>query len=120
MQQGGSRDERVEAIVYEMVRAPWLRLRRSHHRVAGAGFCSRGRRRHVAGDQPLTTLQNDLQGPVAHAVTTAAIIGTGIMWSVSEHGTGVRKMSAVAFGGAAALGATTLMTTLFPLGGALF
>jgi type IV secretory pathway VirB2 component (pilin) len=71
-------------------------------------------------DQPLTTLQNDLQGPVAHAVTTAAIIGTGLMWSVSEHGTGVRKMSAVAFGGAAALGATTLMTTLFPLGGALF
>ena len=71
-------------------------------------------------DTPLTTLQNDLQGPVAHAVTTAAIIGTGIMWSVSEHGTGVRKMSAVAFGGAAALGATTLMTTLFPLGGALF
>ena len=59
-------------------------------------------------------------GRVAHAVTTSAIIGTGIMWSVSEHGTGVRKMSAVAFGGSCALGATTLMTTLFPLGGALF
>ena len=71
-------------------------------------------------DTPLTTLQNDLQGPVAHAVTTAAIIGTGMMWSVSEHGTGVRKMSALAFGGAAALGATQLMTALFPLGGALF
>jgi type IV secretory pathway VirB2 component (pilin) len=71
-------------------------------------------------DAPLTTLQNDLQGPVAHAVTTAAIIGTGIMWSVSEHGTGVRKMSALAFGGSCALGATTLMTTLFPMGGALF
>jgi type IV secretion system protein TrbC len=71
-------------------------------------------------DQPLTTLQNDLQGTVAHAVTTAAIIGTGILWSVSEHGTGVRKMSAVAFGGSCALGATQLMTTLFPLGGALF
>jgi len=80
--------------------------------VAGGGI--------LPWDQPLTTLQNDLQGPVAHAVTTAAIIGTGIMWSVSEHGTGVRKMSAVAFGGAAALGATSLMTTLFPLGGALF
>ena len=50
-------------------------------------------------DAPLTTLQNDLQGPVAHAITTAAIIGTGIMWSVSEHGTGVRKMSSLAFGG---------------------
>jgi type IV secretory pathway VirB2 component (pilin) len=71
-------------------------------------------------DAPLTTLQTDLQGPVAHAVTTAAIIGTGIMWSVSEHGTGVRKMSAIAFGGAAALGATTLMTALFPAAGALF
>lgn len=71
-------------------------------------------------DTPLTTLQNDLQGPVAHAITTAAIIGTGIMWSVTEHGTGVRKMSALAFGGSCALGATTLMTTLFPMGGALF
>ena len=37
-------------------------------------------------DQPLNTLQTDLQGPVAHAVTTAAIIGTGITWAVSEHG----------------------------------
>jgi type IV secretory pathway VirB2 component (pilin) len=36
-------------------------------------------------DQPLNTLQTDLQGPVAHAVTTAAIIGTGITWAVSEH-----------------------------------
>jgi type IV secretory pathway VirB2 component (pilin) len=71
-------------------------------------------------DAPLTTLQNDLQGPVAHAITTAAVIGTGILWSVSEHGTGVRKMSAVAFGGSCALGATTLMATLFPVGGALF
>ena len=71
-------------------------------------------------DMPLTTLQTDLQGPVAHAVTTAAIIGAGIMWSVSEHGTGVRKMSALAFGGSCALGATQLMTTLFPMGGALF
>lgn len=71
-------------------------------------------------DVPLTTLQTDLQGPVAHAVTTAAIIGAGIMWSVSEHGTGVRKMSALAFGGSCALGATQLMTTLFPMGGALF
>jgi type IV secretion system protein TrbC len=71
-------------------------------------------------DAPLNTLQNDLQGPVAHAITTAAVIGTGLMWSVSEHGTGVRKISAVAFGGACALGATTLMTALFPVGGALF
>ena len=70
-------------------------------------------------DATLTTLQTDLQGTVAHSITTAAVIGTGIMWGVSEHGTGIRKMSAVAFGGAAALGATTVMTTLFGAG-ALF
>jgi type IV secretion system protein TrbC len=68
-------------------------------------------------DQPLNTLQTDLQGPVAHAVTTAAVIGTGLTWAFSEHGTGARKMSSLAFGGAAALGATQLMTALFPLGG---
>jgi type IV secretory pathway VirB2 component (pilin) len=70
-------------------------------------------------DQTLNTLQQDMQGTVAHSITTAAVIGTGIMWGVSEHGTGIRKMSAVAFGGAAALGATTVMTALFG-GGALF
>ena len=43
--------------------------------------------------------------------------GTGLTWAFSEHGTGVRKMSSLAFGGAAALGATQLMTALFPLGG---
>ena len=42
-------------------------------------------------DQPLNTLQTDLQGPVAHAVTTAAIIGTGLTWSFSKHGTGCAR-----------------------------
>ncbi len=98
-----------------------LRLRNGHFCVAGQGFRSDRRWRSAArGITPLTTLQTDLQGPVAHAITTAAVIGTGIMWSVSEHGTGVRKMSSLAFGGACALGATQLMTTLFPMGGALF
>ena len=36
-------------------------------------------------DAPLNTLQTDLQGTVAHTITTAAIIGTGITWAVSEH-----------------------------------
>ncbi len=35
----------------------------------------------VAGgmDAPLNTLQTDQQGPVEHAITTTAIIGTGLM-----------------------------------------
>jgi len=71
-------------------------------------------------DTPLNTLQTDLQGPVAHTITTAAIIGAGLTWAFSEHGTGARKVSALAFGGAAALGAATVMTALFPFAGALF
>jgi len=45
-------------------------------------------------DQPLNTLQTDLQGPVAHAVTTAAVIGTGLTWAFSEHGTGAQDVLA--------------------------
>ncbi len=70
-------------------------------------------------DTTLTTLQNDIGGPVAKSITTAAVIGTGLMWGVSEHGTGIRKASAVAFGGATALGAATFMGALFGTG-ALF
>jgi type IV secretion system protein TrbC len=70
-------------------------------------------------DATLNTLQTDLQGPVATSITTAAVIGTGLMWGVSEHGTGIRKLSSVAFGGACAMGGAAVMTTLFG-GGALF
>ena len=71
-------------------------------------------------DQPLNTIQTDLQGTVAHAATTIAVIAAGLTWTFSEHGTGARKMSAVALGGAGALGATQLITALFPFAPALF
>jgi type IV secretory pathway VirB2 component (pilin) len=71
-------------------------------------------------DVSLDTFQTHLQGTVAHAVTAAAIIGTGITWAVSEPYGTVRKISALAFGGAAAVGSMTLMTALFPVAGALF
>jgi type IV secretory pathway VirB2 component (pilin) len=70
-------------------------------------------------DVSLDTFQTHLQGTVAHAVMAAAIIGTGITWAVTEDGT-VRKISALAFGGAAAVASMTLMTALFPAAGALF
>jgi type IV secretory pathway VirB2 component (pilin) len=69
--------------------------------------------------EPLQTIQGDLQGTVAHAATTIAVIGAGMMWTFTEHGTGARKISAVALGGAAALGATQLVTALFPFAPAL-
>jgi len=87
---------------------------------------------NLLATKPLNTILSESQETGEHslkrvlgvnnliALGIGAIIGTGIMWSVSEHGTGVRKMSSLAFGGSCALGATQLMTTLFPLGGALF
>jgi hypothetical protein len=71
-------------------------------------------------DLPFTTYQADLQGRVAHMVIATAIIGSGITWAVSEDGTSVRRLSAIAFGGATAVGAMALMPTLFPAAGALF
>jgi type IV secretory pathway VirB2 component (pilin) len=70
-------------------------------------------------DQPLTTVTQDMTGPVAHGVTLGAIVMSGLGWAFTEHGSGVRTLSAVGFGGAAALGATQLITAVFPFAGAL-
>src|SRR6185437_7804868 len=70
-------------------------------------------------DSTITTVTTDLSGPVAHGVTTAAVIMAGMMWAHTEHGSGARKLSAVGFGGAAALGAVQLMNAVFPFAGAL-
>lgn len=70
-------------------------------------------------DTTLQTLSDDIQGPVAHAVTAMAVVMGGILWAVSEHGQGVRKVSAIAMGGAMALGALQVMAALFPTSAAL-
>jgi hypothetical protein len=71
-------------------------------------------------DPGFLTVQPYLQGPLAHALTIAAIIGSGIIYVVSEDGTVLRKRSALAVAGAAALGGMTLTTMLFPAASALF
>ena len=89
--------------------------------LAGAGVRSDAAGGALPWDTPLTTLQTDLQGPVAHAITTAAIIGTGITvvgqraWH--RRAQRCRRSRSAA---PARSGRRTLMTTLFPLGGALF
>lgn len=67
-------------------------------------------------DPPITTVQNDLTGTVAHGVTAAAIVVAGLGWAHTEHGSGMRKASAVGFGGACALGAVQAMNALFGAG----
>jgi len=68
---------------------------------------------------PLTTIQEDATGPTAHAVTTIGAVLAGLAWAHSEHGQGVRKLSAVGFGGAAALGAVQMINLVLPAAGAL-
>jgi type IV secretion system protein VirB2 len=64
-------------------------------------------------DPPITTIQTDLTGTVAHGVTAAAVVIAGLGWAHSEHGSGMRKASAVGFGGAISLGALQAMNALF-------
>jgi type IV secretion system protein TrbC len=70
-------------------------------------------------DTPLQTITTDMTGPTAHGVTTAACVLGGLAWAHSEHGAGIRKLSAVGFGGAIGLGATQLIATVFPFATAL-
>ena len=67
-------------------------------------------------DTTLTTLQNDATGTVAHAVVTGLVVTTGIGWAFAEHGSGLRTGSALAFGGAGALGAAQEVNGLFGAG----
>jgi type IV secretory pathway VirB2 component (pilin) len=67
-------------------------------------------------DPPITTITTDMTGPVAHGLTAAAIVIAGLGWAHTEHGSGMRKASAVGFGGAVSLGAIQAMNALFGAG----
>jgi type IV secretory pathway VirB2 component (pilin) len=63
-------------------------------------------------DTPLTNLLNNLQGTVARIAVTVAIVLTGLVFAFGEAGSGLRRVAAIALGGALALGALTFMTAL--------
>jgi len=63
-------------------------------------------------DTPLTNLLNNLQGTVARIAITMAIVMTGLVFAFGEAGSGLRRVAAIALGGALALGALTFMTAL--------
>jgi type IV secretion system protein TrbC len=63
-------------------------------------------------DTPLTNLLNNLQGTVARIAITVAIVVTGLVFAFGEAGSGLRRVAAIALGGALALGALTFMTAL--------
>jgi type IV secretion system protein VirB2 len=69
-------------------------------------------------DTPLTNLLNNLQGTVARIAVTVAIVITGLVFAFGEAGSGLRRVAAIALGGALALGALTFMTALGWVGAA--
>lgn len=63
-------------------------------------------------DAPLNTVLDSLQGNIARVVILAAIVVTGFTWAFGEHGSGARKFVGILFGGALALGATSMVSAL--------
>ena len=63
-------------------------------------------------DQPLIRIQENLTGPVASAIIIIAVALAGVMWALSDHGTGMRRVSQVIFGAGVALGAVSFVTAL--------
>jgi type IV secretory pathway VirB2 component (pilin) len=63
-------------------------------------------------DVPLIRIQENLTGPVASAVIIIAVALAGVMWALSDHGTGMRRVSQVIFGAGVALGAVSFVTAI--------
>lgn len=72
-------------------------------------------------DTPLTTIENDLTGPVAVAVTTIAVVIAGLGFALGGEGTFMRRGFGIVFGLAIALMGTSAILTFFgSAGGAVF
>ena len=63
-------------------------------------------------DGPLQALLDNLSGPTAKVLVLLAIVGTGLFWAFTRHEEGLKKVSQIAFGGAVALGAVTMLSSL--------
>jgi type IV secretory pathway VirB2 component (pilin) len=64
-------------------------------------------------EAPLNTILTSIQGPVARVFILVAIIITGLMTAFGEHGSGLRKVMGIAFGGSIVIGAVSFVSTLF-------
>jgi hypothetical protein len=67
-------------------------------------------------DMPISTVLFGLDNQIGHYVIAAAVLISLVGWVFSQHGTGLRKLNAVAFGGAVALAAIVLLGHYFPPG----
>jgi len=68
-------------------------------------------------ETPLRTVLQSLQGPTASIILTLAIVLAGLAFAFGEAGSFFRRAAGIIFGGAIAVGAATLASTLFGVGG---
>lgn len=63
-------------------------------------------------DTAVDNLLNNLSGPTARALVLIAIVGCGLFWAFTRNEEGLKKLGQIAFGGAIAMGATVMLTSL--------
>lgn len=63
-------------------------------------------------DGPLDLLVTNLTGPTARALVLIAVVACGLLWAFTRNEEGLKRLGQIAFGGAIALGAVTLMASL--------
>ena len=78
---------------------------------APAAFASTGGA-SMPWDAPLQRLLSNLTGPTARALVVIAIVVCGLLWAYTRNEEGLKRLGQIAFGGAIALGAVTMLTSL--------
>lgn len=63
-------------------------------------------------DGPLDNLVQNLTGPTVRALVIVAVVAAGLLWAFTRHEEGLKRVGQIAFGGAIAIGAVTMMANL--------
>jgi len=64
-------------------------------------------------DSVIYTIEQDVTGFWAYAIVTLAFVAAGVAYALGEQGGIIKKLGAVVMGGAIAIGAAQLVTSLY-------
>ncbi len=78
---------------------------------APAAFASTGGSA-MPWDDPLQAIASNLTGRTVRLLVMLAVVGCGLLWAFTRNEEGLKRLGQVAFGGAIAIGAATLMASL--------
>lgn len=78
---------------------------------APAAFASTGGTA-MPWDGPLAAIASNLTGRTVRLLVMLAVVACGLLWAFTRNEEGLKKLGQIAFGGAIAIGAATLMASL--------